>query len=830
MMVVMTWRAIGVVMLATWLIGCGGNSTDKPPADAGGVCGDGVVNSGEDCDDGAANGTTGCTATCTFACVDPAIDCAAAPTCQVATCGTDHVCAFIAETNGTSCGAGQVCKDGACISDGTCGNGIVDGIEDCDFGGGSNGPNTGCKEDCTFSCADQAACDDANPCNGAETCDAITVGGQMGKKCSPGTGLANGTSCGAADICINQACTPGICGDSYTTTPEECDDANVTMGDGCENNCKYTCLSTDVTRNCTPADPCQGQGTCSSTTHTCAPGTPLANNTPCGTGGYCKAGVCTQPVCTNGMVELGETCDDGNQTNGDGCDDDCTYSCVNAATDCGTPAACQKYQCTAGYTCQSVPDTAQNGMTCGTSGQMCNNGSCTGGVCGNGIKETGEQCDFGAGNGPNTGCETNCTFSCTMAPSSCEDGNTCNGVSTCTTIMGPNNSGQRCVAGTPLADNTNCGTAKICKMQLCVASVCGDAYVDTSIGESCEPPNTASCDAACHVKVCGDGVRAGSEQCDDGNTTNLDGCGSTCKFEQCQRINDLDIQFGTDAYCTKNAFGAAAGSITQGMIGDAVSAGVTDGSITVIFQMLNLDDLTGTADPSLSLGVLSGAPAAGTGYNGNSDLDWWYTIAAAGLDASRVPVKTVTATIAAKVLDAGPGDMTFKVNFVGVDVTMDMFNARIRAPIGAATAPLTSTGTTPGHLAAEQLDPALTSFATMGTANAPAELCGATTAQSLANTRVPASVISYCSNYTIANSLLDLYIGGCTYAFIFQIIKATQPDTARNPSDVYKFTANAQRVVTSCTKNSQPAVLSDCLQNAGYTSFYKLTTDRVIGK
>jgi cysteine-rich repeat protein len=719
---------------------------------------------------------------------------------------------------------------------------VKEGIEECDFGS-NNGVNSGCEDGCKLSCADATTCDDGNACNGVETCDDVVDSGtgNTGKQCSAGTPEANGTGCGTDMLCINQVCTAATCGDSYTTAPEECDDANTATGDGCEANCKYSCVSTDSTRNCTPTDPCQGQGTCNDTTHVCSPGTPLANNTPCGTGGYCKNSVCTQPVCGNGTQEPGETCDDGNQVNGDGCDTDCTYSCVTPSTDCGMPPACQMYTCTAQHTCQASADTSKNGMSCGTNGETCQNGACTGGTCGNAVTESGEQCDFGtSSNGPNTGCETNCTYSCTISPNSCTDNDPCNGTETCAANMVNGQNGQKCYAGTPLADNTNCGTGKICKSQACVASVCGDGYIDASIGETCEPPNTATCDASCHVKVCGDGVRAGTEQCDDGNTTNLDGCSSTCKFEQCQRINDMKIQFSTDTYCPANALGKAAGSQAQSLITDAVDNGIADGSITVFFQMLGLDDLTGTSDPSLSLGVLDAAPVAGTGYDGHADIDWWYTVDPSGLDASRVPTATVPATIAAKVLNAGPANMKFTVNFVGVAVTMDMFRTKMTGQIQATSTPTVSTGGTPGHLASENLDPALVSFMGIGAHDAnnrpTGEICGATTAASLYNTKVPAAVVTYCSNYSIDHTLLDLYIGGCTYAVLFTIIRATQPDTSRSGTDTYKFQMNSQTHRVSCTKNSGPAQLEgtagfdDCLQNAGYTSFYKFTTDRVIGK
>jgi cysteine-rich repeat protein len=77
--------------------------------------------------------------------------------------------------------------------------------------------------------------------------------------------------------------------------------------------------------------------------------------------------------------------------------------------------------------------------------------------------------------------------------------------------------------------------------------VCGDA-VRTG-GEVCEQGNTTNgdgCSAQCNVEpgwnctaavpavcapICGDGVRVGTEQCDQGNTTNGDGCSSTCQIE-----------------------------------------------------------------------------------------------------------------------------------------------------------------------------------------------------------------------------------------------------------------------------------------------------------
>lgn len=728
------------------------------------------------------------------ACTDPLVDCAAPAACERAFCTADGACASEPDPaqDGASCGEGQACVGGECVQIATC--------------------------------TDDAACDDGNPCNGVETCDVAQQG------CMPGTPALDGTTCGTGFLCINEACQATSCGDGFTTAPEECDDANADNGDGCNTDCTFSCVSSDASRNCTPADACAGAGTCDDTTHTCSPGTPLDLYTPCGTSGYCKLGTCTQPACGNEQVEPGEQCDLGAQNGvvGSGCTSSCAYACVDPSTDCASPPACQQVTCNAQHACETAPDPSLDGTSCGTD-LVCASGTCTSptAMCGNGIVESGEQCDFGTSNGPGTGCELSCQYSCTST--SCDDGNACNGTETCNSITVNGSTGQKCSAGAPAGDGTSCGTANICIDKACVLSTCGDGYVDASAGESCEPPNTATCDADC--QTCGDGIRGADEQCDDGNTTNLDGCDGACRFEQSHRVNYLRIQYSTSTYCSANALGKAIGNAAQSLIEDALDTNVKNGGITILFHFLGLDDLNGTSDGSLQLGVLDGSPVAASGYDGSNATDWWHTPDAEDIDASRTPTSKVSASLAAKVLTAGPSNMEFTVNFAGVDVTLTMFATSFRGSTANPTTPLSSSGSTPGHLATEHLDPALTSFSTIGTASAPIELCGSTSAGSLAKTLLAQSIVAYCPSYTVSHTLLDLYVGGCKYLGFIPIINATQPDTARTPGNVYVFQADANKRVTSCTKNGAPAdLVNDCYPNAGYSTYYKLTTERVIIK
>jgi cysteine-rich repeat protein len=383
----------------------------------------------------------------------------------------------------------------------------------------------------------------------------------------------------------------------------------------------------------------------------------------------------------------------------------------------------------------------------------------------------------------------------------------------------------------------------------CVVSatpaICGDGIVAGA--EQCDDGNLVNgdgCDSQCHVEVpvvpagCGDGVRSATEQCDDGNNLNLDGCDSTCHFEQVLRANSLTIQFGTDAVCTANAFGGAFTPFTQGTLQSGLDQSIQDGSTSVLFQMIGLDDLTGANDGMMSVGVMRGLPVSVSGYNGTADTDFWYTIDPLSIDAARRPIAALSGAIALGQLSAGPGSASLPLAVFGSLASLQMSSLRLSAAIGGTSTPLASAGTSsPGHLAAEHLNSALVSFAsvTLGTA------CGDISAASLAQIPIPAALAvggaTACTQgYTTSNTVLDLLVGGCTN-LVIQSVKPTQPDqtvpTAPQPGagGLYKLSMNASHHVDACRDSGNAAVnLTQCLNAAAYSSYFDFTADRVIAK
>ncbi len=148
-----------------------------------------------------------------------------------------------------------------------CGNALVETGEACDDG------NTASGDGCEADCLNETATGGDGGAMGGGTGGGVTGGGTGGGVTGGGAGggVTGGGSGGGGGMVV-QMCNNGI-----PEGTEECDDMNMTPGDGCENDCTLT------------------------------------------------------PRCGNGKREGTESCDDGNLVGGDGCEADC-MSFTNTAT------------------------------------------------------------------------------------------------------------------------------------------------------------------------------------------------------------------------------------------------------------------------------------------------------------------------------------------------------------------------------------------------------------------------------------------------------------------------------------------------------------------
>jgi cysteine-rich repeat protein len=82
-------------------------------------------------------------------------------------------------------------------------------------------------------------------------------------------------------------------------------------------------------------------------------------------------------------------------------------------------------------------------------------------------------------------------------------------------------------------DDGNTTDGDGCSSACELESLCGNGVLDGN--EVCDDGNTLdgdNCSSTCDaVYFCGDGILEGNEACDDGNTTDGDGCSSTCELE-----------------------------------------------------------------------------------------------------------------------------------------------------------------------------------------------------------------------------------------------------------------------------------------------------------
>lgn len=244
------------------LVGCGGGGTPTPDGGTGSpdgstgdtaVCGDGVRHTTEACDDGNAAAGDGCVADCTsiesgWSCPTAGQPCTRA---AVAVCGDGRAeqgerCDDKNTASGDGCtGActveqGWFCPPGGgvCRAE-RCGDRLQVGAEQCEDDDATPTSGDGCDATCRlepgFKCTTPGSPCQRTTCGdgvkeGTEQCD--DKNNNMGDGCSP--------LCAVEPRCTNGQCTP-VCGDGLilpNDTTEECDDGNQRSNDGCSSACK----------------------------------------------------------------------------------------------------------------------------------------------------------------------------------------------------------------------------------------------------------------------------------------------------------------------------------------------------------------------------------------------------------------------------------------------------------------------------------------------------------------------------------------------------------------------------------------------------------------
>jgi fibro-slime domain-containing protein len=484
----------------------GGDDPDGAvaPADAGPVCGNALLESGEACDDGNGRPGDGCTGVCT---IEPNYDCPTAgqPCVSLVVCGDGKISGSEACDDGNAGGGdgcsatcqvepGYACKEAgkacAAVPVARCGDGQVNTGEGCDDGNTTAGD--GCSAACSLepgyvcptpgsACARDAYCGDGR-LDGGEQCD--------DRNGAPGDGCTGGCMTEPFFNCPTpgQACVSTIvCGDGQVVGDEACDDGNTASGDGCTGGCKQV----EAGFSCPRAS---------------------------GVGGACSRMLVE--VCGDGKVSFlnGEFCDDGNGASGDGCSTVCRvepgYSCAQPGMACtqvdrcgdGRLALARGEQCDDGNLESSDGCTSQcvraANYVCPTPGRPCLSTI----ACGDGRVSAGETCDDG-----NSAAGDGCGASCQLESGwSCPAGGRCQAV----------RCGDGILVGAERCDDGNAAAGDGCS-PTCILESPGPAE---SSGWVCPTPGMP-----CVRTSCGDGVAQGSEQCDDGNAEINDGCTSTCR-------------------------------------------------------------------------------------------------------------------------------------------------------------------------------------------------------------------------------------------------------------------------------------------------------------
>ncbi len=621
-------------------------------------CGNLVLQSPEECDDGNLVAGDGCSSNCTIelgACCGQCLNSTSNVTVPGSSQCTDGVTARACGEVILGCNESETARltftlDGTCSEascNDLCGNGMLDPGEECDDGNLIGGD--GCSAMCTIergSCC--GGCLDPNTGTRVEsTCFDNTTDCKIAGVCILPPFTQFFSTFTLDGVCVNESkCSELVCGNLVLQSPpEECDDGNLIDGDGCSSNCTFEgscctqCLNTAMVflpgkSNCTQSitnsqcaalpDPCEEiSGATLSRTFT--------------VGGACNSSTC-EGLCGNGILDPGEECDDDNLVGGDGCSATCLNEtqccdfdspflpCVSLApSDAACDLALNKSSCLEQTCCtleedtisftaatdpaccvavQGIPTTefvqpcCFNNDTVSVAPECCTGFGGTLGVC---IGACCRQCIDDVSNATVPGksvCQDNMTQSeCDVIVTKCGDNETaattlfertnCSDVA-CEGLCGNGelDFGEECDDGN-LVDEDGCSaecTFEGACCQQCFdesnvtvpgSSVCFDTttlVACTFVVPKCGTNETgattftalANCSEVQCEGLCGNGELDSGEECDDGNLIDGDGCSSTCTIElgaccgQCLDASNVTVP--GESFCEDNSTGTEPGS------------------------------------------------------------------------------------------------------------------------------------------------------------------------------------------------------------------------------------------------------------------------------
>jgi cysteine-rich repeat protein len=483
---------IGVLLVAnTGELKCSGGRCSflaQTASSSAGLCGNGILDAREECDEGRFNGATNCSLTCTLlycgdSVVSPQLGEQCEPTYTVVTVTDPITGTQVQEKHYDAPSCGMSCTIPICDGSGKCVG--------------------GCKRLFLPPCTSSSSVS-VHSSSSTSSASSLLAASGSGQSLSSSSSAASSVVSSAASVVTMPA---PFCGNTVLDKGEQCDDGtrnSDTRADSCRTNCTLPRCGDGVTDR---GEECDDGNS--------------VNNDNC-------SNECRLPRCGDGVVQRGEQCDDGTR-NSDARPDSCRLDCV--LSHCGDGVTDKGEQCDDGTRDSNTRADACR-LDCVLShcgdgvidkGEQCDDGARNGAMadpctadcrivprCGNGVIEPGEQCDDGnvvSGDGCAALCQIEPSFVCSGTPSMCIH------------VGGALPSSSSLSNSSEVFSSSSSSEAP--------PAVCGNGILET--GEQCDDGTNNSnvlpdrCRMDCMFPRCGDGVTDNGEECDGG-----DQCTSTC--------------------------------------------------------------------------------------------------------------------------------------------------------------------------------------------------------------------------------------------------------------------------------------------------------------